>query len=279
MPTLLSLSSQVAQGHVGHSANIFVWQRLGMDIIALPTVLLSNRPDLPRSAGERIRPELLEDMLDAIEANGWFGRVDAVFTGYLPSADHVFLAARLVQRMKIKNSALIYCCDPILGDHPDGLYVAEEAALALKSALVPLASVLTPNRFELEWLTGAPVLTRDQALKAARNLPGLVLATSAPSDTDDTLVNLLVDRTQAWQATVNLRQAVPHGTGDFIAALFLAYLLRDCAPPNALARAISGVEAVIAASDGVDDLNLVGGQEAWVAASPWPVESVTAFEP
>ena len=45
MPKILSLSSQVAHGHVGHSATVFVWQRLGIDVIALPTIILSNHSE------------------------------------------------------------------------------------------------------------------------------------------------------------------------------------------------------------------------------------------
>jgi pyridoxine kinase len=276
MPTILSLSSQVARGTVGHSANVFAWQRLGIEVIALPTILLSNRPDLARWAGERVRPGLLNEMLDALEANGWLSQIDAVFTGYLPSADHVLLATQLIERLKRDNSQLFYCCDPILGDDPGGLYVAEDAAAALRSELLPLADFLTPNRFELGWLTRKTILKRRDALDAAKNLPPIVLVTSAPGEADAALVNLLASQTHAWQTAVNLREAVPHGTGDLIAALFLAHLLGDWTLPNALALATAGIEAVIAASEGRDDLDLIGSQSAWVDASPWPV---TVLEP
>ena len=98
MPTILSLSSQVARGHVGHSAAVFAWQRLGIEVVALPTILLSNRPDHPHRAVKRVRPAFLSEMVDALDANGWLGEIDAVFTGYLPSTEHVALAAGLVGR-------------------------------------------------------------------------------------------------------------------------------------------------------------------------------------
>lgn len=274
MPTILSLSSQLARGTVGHSANVFAWQRLGIEVIALPTVLLSNRPDLAHWAGEHVRPELLSEMAGALDANGWLGRIDAVFTGYLPSAAHVLLAAGLIKRLKSDNSKLFYCCDPILGDDPGGLYVGEDAASALKSELLPLADLVTPNRFELGWLTGSPIVSQSDALGAAAALSPMVLVTSAPGDREGTIVNLLASRTHAWQTAVNLRENVPHGTGDLIAALFLAHLLGDWTPPNALALATAGLEAVIAASEGRDDLNLIGSQSAWVDVSPWPIAAL-----
>ena len=157
MPTILSLSSQVARGHVGHSTAVFAWQRLGIEVVALPTILLSNRPDHPHRAAERVRPAFLSEMIDALDANGWLGEIDAVFTGYLPSAEHVAFAAGLVGRLKAAKPGLLYGCDPILGDEPGGLYIAEDAADALRDTLVPLADLVTPNRFELGWLSGEDV--------------------------------------------------------------------------------------------------------------------------
>jgi len=275
MPTILSLSSQVARGHVGHSANVFVWQRLGLNVIALPTIILSNRPDYPHRAGERIRAELLGEMIEAIAANGWLGGIDAVFTGYLPSPAHVDLAEQTVRRLKTTRGDLLYCCDPILGDEPGGLYVAEEAARALRARLLPCADILTPNRFELGWLSGLRIGDRADALTAARDLGCTVLATSSPGETADTLVNLLVNSQGAWQAAVNLRDAVPHGTGDLVASLFLGHLLRSASPPDALALATGGIEAAIEASESEDELNLIGSQEAWANAGPW---AFTALE-
>jgi pyridoxine kinase len=51
--------------------------------------VLSSHPGHGRSAGERIAPAIIEEMVDALDANGWLAGVDAVLTGYLPTAGHV----------------------------------------------------------------------------------------------------------------------------------------------------------------------------------------------
>lgn len=274
MPTILSLSSQVAHGHVGHSAAVFVWQRLGIDVIALPTIILSNRPDLPHRAGERVRPELLGEMVAAIDENGGLAGIDAVFTGYLPSAEHVTLAANLVERLRVEKPDLLYCCDPILGDEPDGLYIAKSAAEALRAKLLPLADIVTPNRFELGWLAAREIASGADALAAARVLGGIVLATSSPAGSESKLGNLLLADDRAWQAVVERRKNVPHGTGDALAALFLGFLLRSRTAPDALSLATGSLEAIIAASEGMDELNLIASQEAWAIPAPWPIADV-----
>ncbi len=280
MPTILSLSSQVARGHVGHSAAVFAWQRLGIDVVPLPTILLSNRPDHPHRAAERVRPAFLREMIAALDANGWLGEIDAVFTGYLPSAEHVALAAGLVGRLKAAKPDLLYGCDPILGDEPGGLYIAEEAAIALRDTLMPLADLVTPNRFELGWLAGEDVRSVQDAACAARHLARpMVLATSAPATSGDELTNLLVEGGRAWGAVVTRRAAVPHGTGDLLAALFFGHLLRSRPAAEALALATAGIEAVIEASDGREELNLIASQDSWALPGPWPVTPLDADAP
>ena len=280
MPTILSLSSQVARGHVGHSVAVFAWQRLGIEVVALPTILLSNRPDYPHRAGERIRPEFLSEMLAALDANGWLDEADAVFTGYLPSAAHVALAAGLVGRLKAVKAELLYCCDPILGDDPGGLYIAEDAATAIRDTLLPLADLVTPNRFELEWLSGVGVRSAADAVRAARSLARpMVLATSAPASSGDELTNLLVENAKAWSAVVGRREAVPHGIGDLVAALVLGHLLRSRPAPEALALATAGIEAVIDASLGCEELNLIASQDSWAVPGPWLVTPLDADAP
>lgn len=279
MPTILSLSSQVARGHVGHSANQFVWQRLGHDVIALPTIILSNRPDFPHRAGERMRPDLLEEMFEALAANGWLSQIDAVFTGYLPSVGHVELAARMLERLRERKPDLLYCCDPILGDEPHGLYLAEDAATALRASLLPLADVITPNRFELGWLTHSRVHDRAEAIAAAQTLNGMVLATSSPDDEETMLANLLVRGRDVWRAVVRRRGVVPHGTGDMMAALFMAHLLRGCPPVEALSLATGGIEAVIEASAGSDELRLIASQDEWASPEPWAVTTLMGVAP
>jgi pyridoxine kinase len=213
-------------------------------------------------------------MVAAIEANGRLGGIDAVFTGYLPSAEHVALAANLVDRLRGKNPDLLYCCDPILGDEPDGLYIAKSAAEALRAKLLPLADIVTPNRFELGWLAARAIASGADALAAARALGGIVLATSSPGGSESKLSNLLLADGRAWQAMVERRKNVPHGTGDALAALFLGFLLRSRTAPDALSLATGSLEAIIAASEGMDELNLIASQDAWAIPAPWPIAEV-----
>jgi pyridoxine kinase len=273
MARIVAISSQVARGHVGLNAIVPALQRLGHEVVALPTILLSNHPAHPHFAGERIAPDLLARMLDALEANGWLGDIDGVLTGYLPSAAHVAFAADAVRRIRARSPLAVYLCDPVLGDDPKGLYVATEAAEAVRDTLLPLADITTPNRFELAWLSESEVADVRTAISAARKLPpSTIVATSIPQG-EVALHTLAVSASTARSVRVDRRSGVPNGTGDMLAALYLGWTLAGSAEPRAdtLATASAGIQAVIDASRGADELRLVASVDAWVRPSPLPV--------
>ena len=80
---------------------------------------------------------------------------------------------------------------------PAGVYIDEEAALAIREKLVPLASVLTPNLFELGWLSGRAIgVPRRPWTPPGRCGRPAVIVTSAPAGAPDRLANVLVEETQ-----------------------------------------------------------------------------------
>lgn len=275
MVSVLTLSSQVARGHVGNSAMHFPLMRLGFQTICLPTILLSNRPDYPATARLEISPASLDSMFAALEGNGWLYSVKAMITGYLPSEEHVAVAASWVARLKQANPLLFYVCDPVIGDDPGGRYISESAAMAIRHQLLPLADAATPNIFELNWLTGRAITSSEDAAKAAGHLgPAIVLASSAPAEGHDRLANILVQPGETWMATVHRRERVPHGTGDFLAAVFTARMLQGHSASEAMSLATASMDALVSASLGADELALTGAQDVWVDPLPWPIHAL-----
>ncbi len=266
MAKVLSISSQVVYGHVGNSTAGFVLQRMGHEVLSLPTVLLSNRPGYGAIAGEAIDPAKLDAMLGAAWSNGWLAGVDAILTGYLPTAEHAALCERWIKAL---NQNALYLCDPVIGDEPAGIYIREEAARAIREKLVPLADVLTPNLFELGWLSGRTIADAGAAVDAARSLwRPAVIVTSAPAAAPETLANMLVEPGSAV-ATVCPREMVhARGTGDFFAAIFLAHRLNGLTNSAALQAAAAAMSLVLAASKGFGELALIETQAEWARQPP-----------
>lgn len=273
MARILAISSQVARGHVGLSIIAPALQALGHEVVALPTVVLSNHPGHAHVAGTALDPDVLHDMLNALEINGWLSGIDAVLTGYLPTADHVAFARRAVERSRSANGSrpMTYLCDPVLGDDPKGLYIDERAAHAIRKHLIPVADITTPNRFELSFLLGKDIRSADDVFANPVRGPATV-ATSIPSVNPAETLNALITNETNALTRVPLRSNAPHGTGDLFSALLLAARLDGKSMPEALAFATAGVDQTLAKSAEADELLLTALPTPAHLPSPWPIE-------
>lgn len=267
MGTVIAISSFVARGTVGLRAIMPALDRMGHETIACPTIVLSNHLGHARAAGSPVAAETLSAMLGALEANGWLARVDALLTGYLPSPEHVRIVEAAITRLRAVRPGALIVCDPVLGDDPEGLYVPQSVAESVRDHLVPLATHMKVNRFELELLSGKPVQTAADVVAAARALPPPVALASSITAPGDRLANIIVTRRRADACTVPRESGVPHGTGDLLAALFTAHLLDGEGPQTSAAFAAGGVARAIAQSRGTDELQLAG-TAGWHEAPP-----------
>ena len=242
MARVLAISSQVVYGPVGLNCIVPALQSGGHEVLAIPTILLSNHPGHGKPDGRATAPTDLLSMIAALEKLGAFKNLDAVITGYFASAEQIEIVAALIERLKSK----IVLIDPVLGDHGK-LYVAQTVAEAIRDLLLPLATILTPNAFELSWLTGLPTQTPEQAIHAAQSLKvDEVIATSIVKS-DHELLTLRIVGEHIDTIACPKEAGVPNGTGDFLSGLYLASLLgRE--PQSAFADAMDILKRTISRS-------------------------------
>lgn len=254
---ILSISSQVAYGPVGNSASVPALQAAGFTVSQVPTIILSNHPGLGKPSGVKLPAAELEAILKSLEALGVLDTCLGVMTGYFASADQIKIAASFIREMKSKNASLYVLVDPVLGDD-DSLYVTSEVASAIRDDLLPLASCITPNCFELGWLSGKPVSNKAEVLIAAATLPCKeILATSIPLDADK-LATLAITGSAYAETSGALKPEVPHGTGDFLAGLYLAARLNGYESREALKLSAGILDASISRSLGQPCLDIIG---------------------
>ena len=266
---VISIQSQVAFGHVGNSAAVFPMQMHGIDVVAVPTTLLSNRPGYATIRGRVLDAQLLADLLRGIEERGAVDAAQMILSGYLGSADNAAVVADFVARARARNPALLYVCDPVLGDRDRGLFVKPDIPPLVRDRLCALADIITPNHFEFEWLCGAKAATSAQMLDTARALmargPSTVLVTSAElSDTPDgEIETLAIEKSNAWRVRTPKLPISPNGTGDLFAALFTAARVQGKDTPEALGHAASAISAVLerTAERGTEEMRIVESAE------------------
>ena len=280
---ILSIQSAVAYGSVGNAAAVFPLQRLGFEVWRVDTVLFSNHTGYGAWRGTVLDPKLVDDVLRGIEERGVSARCEAVLSGYLGSMELGAVVLDAVKRVKRANPRALYCCDPVLGDADRGFFVRPELADFFRAEAVPLADILTPNRFELETLTGRRVDTLAAARAACDALlargPRAILVTSldVAEISADTAALLAATREGGWLVRTPRLPIVANGAGDLTAALFLAYFLKVGAADAALGETAAGVHAVIAETvrSGDAELAIVAAQDALVSPpTRYPVERV-----
>jgi pyridoxine kinase len=188
----------------------------------------------------------MQDMLDGLSRIIALDDVDAVLTGYFADAEQVGVVAKTLPHLKARHILI----DPVIGDH-GALYVGEAVAEAIRDQLLPLATIITPNLFELQWLS-----QRSEVEEAVARLGvAETLVTSVP-DGVDKLATRLFTSSGSYTQTASRLAKVPHGTGDMLAGLYLAHRITQ-PPATAFALAIAGLEHVIAASEGSPSLQVV----------------------
>lgn len=265
-PAIIVVTSHVARGSVGGRASVFVLERMGFPVWSVPTVLLPWHPGHGRAS--HIAPDnaAFAALMGDLARSPWLGEVGAILSGYFGTVDQVAAVADLVMAARKANPRLVYLCDPILGDS-GGLFRPESLVVAIRDLLIPLADIVTPNRYELGSLTGWAVHDNLHVAAAARSLrAGEVVVTSAHA-VEEMIGTLVVANDRADLATHQLLYTAPHGTGDLFAALYLGHRLNGVVPPAATTRAASSVLRLVerAQQSDADELPLSEGQEDFFA--------------
>jgi len=265
MPAVLSVQSRVAYGHVGNAASVFPLQRLGIEAWALDTVAFSNHTGHGRWRGSVVAAAAVAEIFDGIADLGVLDRCDAVLSGYIGAAETGPVLLDIVERVRKANPRALFCCDPVIGDIDTGSYVTEGIAEFFRDRALAAADIITPNRFELEYLTGRTIGSIEEAAEVAAELrrlgPSIVLVTSLDLDAED-IAMLAAGPDGAFVVETPRLPVMLNGCGDVAAALFLARLLRGESLSDALALTAAAMYAVIETTVALDrhELALVAAQ-------------------
>lgn len=268
---ILSIQSAVAYGHVGNSAAVFPLQRIGVEVLPVYTVNFSNHTGYGAWRGPLIAPDDVAAVIEGIGERGVFGDIDVVLSGYQGGEGIADVILDAVARVKEANPAAVYACDPVMGNAKSGCFVAPAIPVLLREKVVPAADIITPNQFELGFLTGTEpsdlASTLESADRARAMGPRTVLVTSVerPDRPEGTIEMLAVTDDGAWLVRTPHIPMKANGSGDVTAALFTAHLTATGNAADALARTTSSVFDLLQNTfdSGERELRLIESQEAY----------------
>lgn len=266
---ILSIQSAVAYGHVGNSAAVFPLQRLGHEVWPVYTVNYSNHTGYGSWKGPIISADDVRAVIEGIGERGQFGEIDAIISGYQGGPDIAGVIVEAVEAVKKENPNALYSCDPVMGNEKSGCFVSEEIPPLLRDTVVPHADIITPNQFELGFLTGVGATDLDStlaAVEAARAMgPNTVLVTSVlrPERKEGTIEMIVVDDKGRWIVETPMLPFKINGSGDVTSALFAGHYVSSRDGAAALAATASSVYDLLETTYQADsrELKLIDAQD------------------
>ncbi len=280
---ILSIQSHVAYGHVGNAAAIFPMQRLGVEVWPIHTVQFSNHTGYGAWTGRVFDGPMIEELVEGIGERGALPRCDGVLSGYMGSADIGNAILSTVAKVREANPRALYCCDPVIGDVGRGIFVRPGIPEFMREQAVPAADIITPNHFELDFLSGLATESLAEVKKAVLAVqelgPRVVLVTSLHTrETPSDGIDLLAGEGGAfWRVRTPRLSVEVNGAGDAIAALFFVHYARTGSAAEALGHAAASTYGLLqrTAEAGSREILTVAAQDEFVAPSErFPVEAV-----
>lgn len=271
---ILSIQSSVSYGHVGNSAAVFPLQRLGHEVMPVYTVVFSNHTGYGSWKGPMLTGQNVRDIVQGIDDRGGLDDVELVLSGYQGGDDIGDAILDAVTLVKDRNPGAIYACDPVLGSADKGCFVAPEVQSLIRDRVVPRADLVTPNQFELGFITGTEPRTLEETLDSADRLRAAgttssVLVTSVlrPDRPENTIEMLAVTPDGAWIVQTPLLPFKANGSGDVTAALFSAQFRATGDAEHSLERTAASIFELLenTLDSGQRELQLIESQEAYVA--------------
>ena len=161
---VLSIAGSDSGGGAGIQADLKTFAALGVHgMTAITAITAQNTMGVLSIQG--IDPTIIGDQIEAVVQD--IG-TDAVKIGMLHSSEVILAVSEKLRKYNLKP-----VLDPVMVSTSGSELLKPEAKQALIEELLPISSVLTPNRHEAEILSGIKIETVDDAVVAAKKIAGM----------------------------------------------------------------------------------------------------------
>lgn len=243
---IVSISSQLAFGAVGNNATSRIFAARGRRAALVPTLLMGALPHYASVEGHAVPEPWLSGMLDDMLRLGALDGVSFVLVGFLATPGQAAVIAEWFGRLRERRPAVQLIVDPAMGDDDVGLYADPAVAEAYRTVLVPLATGVTPNRFELDLLVPGVDASPASAAEQIRAEDGWVVVTSAQRDRRSaTVEDVVVSRNGASTYRNPQVDSRAKGAGDVFVATLVSALMDGAEVETAAVRAGEQVRALL----------------------------------
>ncbi len=242
MKTALSIAGSDSSAGAGIQADLKTMLMNGVyGMTAITALTAQNTTGV--TAIQEVGPEFLAQQIDAVFTDI---RPDAVKIGMVSSPE---LIAVIGERLRFYGAPNIVV-DPVMVATSGARLIRPEAVEALTRALLPLATVVTPNIPEAELLAGCAIpdpAAMEAAARTIRDRYGCAVLLKGGHSVNDAN-DLLVDGSGArWFAGKRIATPNTHGTGCTLSSAIAANLAKGFALAAAVQRAKAYLSGALAA--------------------------------
>ncbi len=228
MPVVMTIAGSDSGGGAGIQADLKTFQRFGAFGASAITCLTAQNPDIVRAIFPIPRRMVALQIATVCEAF----RVSAAKTGMLYSATIIAAVADAV----VSAGIPILVVDPVMVSTSGSRLLRADAMNALRSRLLPLATVVTPNIPEAETLCGFKITSVAGMRRAARTF-GQRYGTSCVVKGGNMEGKSVVDvlfvarprkgcKNERVSSVPRVKNANTHGTGCMFSAALAALLAK-----------------------------------------------------
>jgi hydroxymethylpyrimidine/phosphomethylpyrimidine kinase len=236
----LTIAGSDSGAGAGIQADLKTFAALGVyGTSAITAVTAQNTRGVMKVAA--LAPELITAQIDAVVED--IG-ADAVKTGMLANKAIIEAVAARLQHHTFKNIVV----DPVMVATSGDLLLRRDAVNALRSRLLPLATLVTPNIAEAGELTGTRISTARDIRRAAAHIfdMGAQSVIIKGGDRRGPAVDVFFDGKKFREfRTRRIHTQATHGTGCTFSAAIVAYLARGEALESAVMQAKTYITAAI----------------------------------
>jgi hydroxymethylpyrimidine/phosphomethylpyrimidine kinase len=232
MPCALTVAGSDSGGGAGIQADLKTFAALAVHGASVITCLTAQNPKMV-SAVEPASARIIEEQLLAV-----FDELPprAIKTGMLFSPEIIEVIAKFLGSQRRRPPLII---DPVMVATSGTLLLRDDAITALKTRLLPLADLMTPNVLEAESLTGLQIREPEDLRVAARRLREqfrcAVLLKGGHLRNINSAMDIFFDgKTELLLSAPFVRGVSTHGTGCTYSAAIAAF----CARGKSLAEAV-----------------------------------------
>lgn len=244
MKKALTIAGSDSCGGAGIQADIKTMTMNGVYAMSAVTALTAQNTTGVTGIMEA-SPDFLGKQLDAVFEDIF---PDAVKIGMVSSSDLIEVIADKLEQYEAKNIVV----DPVMVATSGARLIEEEAIETLKTRLLPLATVITPNIPEAEILTGMTIQDEASMEQAARVLfdtygcAALVKGGHRINDANDVLYSAET-KSPVWFQGIRIDNPNTHGTGCTLSSAIASNLAKGCGLVEAVKRAKDYLSGALAA--------------------------------